>query len=138
MRLGHLVHRITPIDDRSELAHLDEPLQEQDIITPASTDRGVHPFAADEPRGDPPGQRVEVEAPAVGSDVEPAGLERAPAPAERELADGVDDRVVPLAVPGEVLLRVVDDLVGAEGTDELDVPRAADTPSSIRRTSGRP
>ena len=42
------------------------------------------------------------------------------------LADGVEDDVVGLAVLREVLLRVVDHLVGAERADELDVLRVAD------------
>src|SRR5437016_11645889 len=37
------------------------------------------------------------------------------------LADRVEDDVVRLAVPGEVLLRVVDHVVGSERADELEV-----------------
>jgi hypothetical protein len=42
------------------------------------------------------------------------------------VADHVDDRVVPIHAAREVLGRVVDHLVRSEGTDELDVARAAD------------
>ena len=96
----------------------------------------VHPCPADRSRRAPAccrrsgspreGQRLEQEAPAIGGDVDPARLQRASAPTERVLADGVDDRVVRLAVLREVLVPVVDDLVGAERPDELDVVGAAD------------
>ena len=72
------------------------------------------------------GERLDEEAPAVRRDVDPAGPEHSSTPPERVLADGVDDRVVGLAAPGEVVLQVVDDVVGAEGSHELDVPGAAD------------
>src|SRR3989304_4407386 len=59
------------------------------------------------------GGRLEHERPRVSGDIDPASLQRASSPEERILADGVDDRVVGLAVLREVLLEVVDDLVGA-------------------------
>ena len=37
----------------------------------------------------------------------------------------VQDEVVALAPPGEVLLRVVDDVIGADGADQLQLARAA-------------
>jgi len=56
--------------------------------------------------------------PSVATQRPPAFSERRVA--ERELADGVEDDVVRLAVLREVLVEVVDDLVGAERTHELD------------------
>ena len=55
----------------------------------------------------------------------PPGFNARSAAPERVLADRVEDDVVGLAVLGEVLLQVVDHLVGAERTHELDVLRAA-------------
>src|SRR4029079_15359840 len=52
-------------------------------------------------------------------------LERASAPSERLLADSVKDDIVGLAVLGEVLLRIVDDLVGTQRCDQLEVLRVA-------------
>jgi hypothetical protein len=57
----------------------------------------------------------------VGRQVRAAGFERALTAPERQQADRVEDDVVGLAVPAEVLLRVVDDLVGSERPDELGV-----------------
>ena len=48
--------------------------------------------------------------PSVGCEVDPAALQRAFAAPERVLADRVEDDVVRLAVLGEVVLGVVDDL----------------------------
>jgi hypothetical protein len=59
--------------------------------------------------------------PEVGGDEGPTGFQRAPAPPKRLLADRVEDDVVGLVVPGEVLLQVVDDLVRSQRADELDV-----------------
>ena len=70
----------------------------------------------------------------VGLDEDPARLQRAPAAPERVLADRVEDDVVRLAVLREVLLRVVDDLVGAERAHELDVLRVAHR-RDVRRPS---
>ncbi len=68
---------------------------------------------------------------------DPAGLQRAPAPPERVLADRVEDDVVRLAVLREVLLQVVDDLVGSERAHELDVLRVADRRDVARRSAWR-
>src|SRR5262249_33378933 len=38
----------------------------------------------------------------------------------------VEDDVVDLRPPGEVLLRVIDDFIGADRTHQLDVPRTGD------------
>lgn len=65
---------------------------------------------------------------------------------ERVLADRVEDDVVRLAVPSEVLLGVVDDLVGAERPHDLDVLRVAhcshvriEVPGQLhRRSADRP
>ena len=64
--------------------------------------------------------------PEVGLDEDAARLDGAPAAPERVLADRVEDDVVRLAVLREVLLEVVDDLVGSERAHELDVLRVAD------------
>ena len=64
--------------------------------------------------------------PEVGLQEDPARLQRAPAAPERVLVHRVEDDVVGhAAFPGEVLLQVVDDLVGSERSHELDVLRVA-------------
>ena len=62
----------------------------------------------------------------VGCEVEAARLQRAFASCERELADGVEDDVIRLAVLGEVFPRVVDNPVRANRPDDVSIPRAAD------------
>ena len=56
----------------------------------------------------------------------PFGLQNAPQVGERAIADVVEDEVVALARSREILLRVVDHVVGAERAHQLDVARAAD------------
>src|SRR3990172_9560954 len=121
VRLDHLLQRVAPVDDRSELPRLDELLEEEDVILVASSDRHLHPLVADPPGREQHDDRLEHERPQVSGDIDPASLQRASSPEERILADGVDDRVVGLAVLREILLEVVDDLVGAERSHELDV-----------------
>ena len=52
-------------------------------------------------------------------------VEHALALRPRPAPGDVEHQVVALVAPGEVLLGVVDDVVGAERSDEIDVPRAA-------------
>src|SRR5439155_21657469 len=82
---------------------------------------------ADPAAGVPHDQRLELVGPEVRLDVDPTGLQRPLAPVERVLAYRVDDDVEHRTTLRQVLARVVDHLVCAEGTDELDVPRARDT-----------
>ena len=44
VRLDRLVHRVPPIDNRSELAGLDELLQEEDVLLDPSTDPASDPL----------------------------------------------------------------------------------------------
>src|SRR5918996_4115726 len=123
-RLDHLLERVAPIDDRAGLPCLDEFLQEEDILLRELRYRERHPLVTD-----PPGQQgqqgdVPHEA-EVGCEVDPARLQRASTASERVLADRVEDDVVHLAVLGEVLLQVVDELVCSERSHELDVLRVA-------------
>src|SRR5947207_11480392 len=92
VRLRHLVHRVCPVHDWSKLAGLDELLDEPDVLLAPSADRPPHSLATDDPGHDEPEQRIEEEASAVRCDVDPVWLQGPPPAADRELADGVDDR----------------------------------------------
>src|SRR5207244_8290063 len=82
VRLDRLVHRVTPVDHRPELARLDELLQEEDVLLDPSTDPTSDTLAADPPGHHEQGNRLDIKAPAVGGDVEPACLQRASTPTE--------------------------------------------------------
>ena len=70
-------------------------------------------------------ERHVVHEPEVHRDVRAARLQRAPAAAERVLADRVEDHVVRLAVLREVLAQAIDDVARAQRPHELDVLRVA-------------
>jgi hypothetical protein len=55
-----------------------------------------------------------------------SGTQDAPETAQRPVAHGVEDQVVPPPSAGEVLLSVVDDMIHAKRLDQLHVARAAD------------
>jgi hypothetical protein len=54
----------------------------------------------------------------------PSGARTAPAVGERSVRADVEEDVAALPAPGETLLRVIDDLVGADRAEEVHVPRA--------------
>ena len=76
-----------------------------------------HPAASREP--------AVPEVAAVGHE-RPGRCEGATKFGQRMVRDVVQDEVVALAIPGEVVGRVVDDVVGTDGADHLEIPRAAD------------
>ncbi len=59
-------------------------------------------------------------------DVDTLRAQDTPARRQRAIPHAVEEQVVSLLVSGEVLVRVVDDVVRAEGSREVHVPRAAD------------
>ena len=124
-RLDHVLERVAPVDDRAVLPRLDELFQEEDVLLRVAGDPHRDLLLSD-PLREQREQRDVPHEPRVGRDVDPARLQRAPAAPERLLADGVEDHVVELAALGEVLVQVVDDLVGPERAHELDVLRVAD------------
>ncbi|MCK7518375.1 MAG: hypothetical protein MZV64_11970 [Ignavibacteriales bacterium] len=63
--------------------------------------------------------------------IESPGLERTPAAGIRAAAEDVEDQIVGLTVPGEILAGVIDDVVGAQGFDIFQT-------GSRRRRSLRP
>ena len=117
--------RIGPVDDRPVLPGLDELLDAKDVLLRVARNRQGHALVADPSARERQRRDVPHEA-EVGRDEETARLERAAAPAERLLADRVEDRVIDLAVPREVFLRVIEDLVGAERAHELEILRVRD------------
>src|SRR5215203_6187812 len=120
-RLDHVLERIAPVDHCAILAGLDQPLEEEDVLTPVPGDAELQP-----PVADPRGQHVEGVPEAVRRDEDSAPLERAAAAEKRELADGVEDDVVCLVVLGEVVAGVVNRPVGAECARKLERLRVAD------------
>src|SRR5580704_3535558 len=119
--LDHLGQRVALVDDGPVLPGLHEFLEEQHIpLGVPGRDREDHLLA---PEPGPLGQE-QVEQ-LVGGQVDAAGTERVPAAPERLLADRVEDDVVGLPVLREVFLSVVDDLLGAQVCDELQVLSAA-------------
>jgi hypothetical protein len=122
VRLDHMVHRVDPIDDRPIRARLERPIEGFDVLPAPPTIREPQSLPSEKPHPSPNQHVLQP----VSGDVHAARLQRTPAPAELGLADRIDDRVVRLAGLREVLPRVVDDLVGAEGPDELDMLRARD------------
>src|SRR6266511_6104220 len=64
-------------------------------------------------------------APSTNDDEGPLRGEGAAEAGEKAVPADVEDQVIAIHTVGEVLLRVVDDMVGADGADEIDLPSAA-------------
>src|SRR3972149_12108214 len=100
MRLGNLLQRIAPIDDRLQPPRLDQSFEEVEAF-------GL--FA---------GWRL-------NRDVGALGLERALALRNGGLAYGVKDNVIGLPPPGEILAGVVDDAISPQSFHPLQIRCAA-------------
>jgi hypothetical protein len=48
-----------------------------------------------------------------------------PAHRQRMLPNAVEEQVVTLPAPGEILSRVINDPISADGSDHVHIPRAA-------------
>ena len=125
-RLGRLVERVGAIDDRPDLPGLDQPLRATRsswfwVLTvgracclttiEASIARTVR---ASLPPACPPPFEISI----------PFGVNARRSPGHRVVAHVVEDQVVAGPARGEVGRRVVDDVVGADRPDELEVPGA--------------
>jgi len=71
-------------------------------------------------RLNPPARR------AAHDDEGPLGGQRPAARPGRPTSGDVENKVVPPPAPGEILLGVVDDLIGSDRADQVRVPRTAD------------
>jgi len=119
-RLDHLLQRVDPIDDGAVLARLDELLEDEEIRLCVARDAHDHSLVAD-PVGQERQERRMQHEPRVRFDKESIGFERPAAAPEGGLAHGVEDDVIRLAAPDELLARVVDHPVRAERADQLDI-----------------
>src|ERR687888_647234 len=139
---------LSGITDPPTLAHLSQLLGDETIrhlATPAALAKAGQDKGEPQPiraRYTSPAEALRWIAPGQGRDqqpeqvlrqrarvrreVEPAWFQQPPAADERALADRVQDRVVGLRVPGEVLGLVVDHPFGAQALDQLHVLGAAD------------
>ena len=128
-RLDDLAQREAPIDDRLELAGRDQLLQGRHVVRVERLPpehRPVHLSLASEISGPttcPP--RIGSVEPAE-RDVDAVRPKRAPDLEDRVVGVGVEDPVVALAGLRVVDLRVVDDVVGAERADEVQLVGAGD------------
>ena len=128
---GDFAQRIRPVDDRRDLPRLDELLHDLQVLPAAFRFRnglslwrtnGDSAIALiDAATG--PNQRPRP-FPAA-QDERPLRGERAPEVRRRAVSRQLEDEIVLLPAPGEVLLGVVDDVVRAERADQVHVPRAA-------------
>src|SRR5438045_3189577 len=116
-RLDHLLQRVAAIDHRSELPPFDQLLQENNVLLRVARGYREHDLPVTEPRS-PAGEK-EIPEP-VSREIAAARRQRSLAAFEGLLADGVEDHVVLLAVPGEVLAGVVEDGAGAKRLHKLD------------------
>src|SRR4051812_13927151 len=129
--LTYLVEGIGLLDHRPDGAALDQLPERVHVGTVEARDEELR-LSAPGDRGELHGADV-AERPDERRAHRPADhdeprvlLQHALARAERLAAGDVDEDVVLLALSREVVLRVVDDPVGAEGLRLTDVPRAAD------------
>src|SRR5258708_9568166 len=60
----------------------------------------------------------------------------APVSRQRMVPDAIEDHVISLGAPGEIVGRVVHDMVGADGPNEVHIPRAAYTGHFSAERSG--
>src|SRR5215213_2758514 len=88
-RLDDLVERVRPVDHRPVLARADQLLDEEEVLPAIAADAELRTPAPDEPRDESDEWHVVHES-EVDRDVDPARLQRAPAAAERVLADRVE------------------------------------------------
>src|SRR5262245_25277561 len=108
-RLDHLVELVAAVDHRPVLTRLDQLPDENEILLAIAPDAERRTPTPDEPR-DECEERHLVHEPEVHRDVDPGGIQRAPAAAERVLANRVEDHVVGYAVLREVLTEAIEDV----------------------------
>src|SRR5215208_1000188 len=130
--LGDLAQRVSPVDDRCNLAGFDELLEdEQILVVPLvnecaqllAHERGQHERAdlaigASEPPSSPF---------ASNDDESSPGAEGAPEAYQRGVPADVQDQIVALITLSEVLAGVVDDMIRPDGSDHLHLGCAAHT-----------
>src|SRR5215216_3090309 len=128
--LGRLAQLVGPVDHRRDLARLDEPPQEPQVVPALLGLEQGEALAHQREQDQRLDQAVQGADPAAvglaaARDQHPPGGEGPPAVPRRAGTGQLEQQVVPLAAAGGVLPGVVDDVVGADGADHVQVPRAA-------------
>ena len=125
-RARRLLQRIGPVDHRGDRPGLDEVLQGDEVVVVLRLDgRTGLPLHEQRDEHRPDGAaELAVGVPATVRDQGPARGQRPPRPRHRQVAHVVEDQVIARATGGEVLPRVVDDVVGPDRADQLHVLRA--------------
>src|SRR5207244_6551585 len=128
--LGNIRQRVGPVDDRSHLAGFDELAQTLHVAVtllrsehgePLADERGEHH------RSDLPAEASSPPAPLLSTHDDEGSLrsERTPKPREPTVATKVETQVVARVAVGEVLESVVNDVIGTDRADEIDLGGAA-------------
>src|SRR2546421_2930796 len=128
--LGCPTQWVGSVDDRRDLPGFDQFLQDDEVLSVLKFD-GRTTLLAHELRhsgcfddGTHGAEPTTTRRSIVG--VQPSGGgERMSGVGQRMVPDVVEDEVVALPTLGEVLTRVIDDMVSADGADHVHVPRAA-------------
>src|SRR5215211_1607413 len=128
--VGDLGQLVAPVDDRCHLPGLEQLSQEGKVRPVELRDEEDDLPAASNCRQaqlDDVAEGPEETAALRRSDDDEGRLrlEHPPALPPRSAPRDVEQQVVAPVAPGEVLTRVVDDVIGAERSREVDVPRAA-------------
>jgi hypothetical protein len=121
MGVGDLLEPVAPVDHRFQLARLDQALEQSQITGVAPGDP-----CNDAARTRHPGPQTGERRREHRRGVDAARLQGFQGSSEVSLADRVEHEVVDAAGAGEVFAGVVDDLVGAERSDQRQVAGAAD------------
>src|SRR6266508_1958213 len=109
--LGHLAQRVGPVDDRCDLAGLDELLQDHQVLAPFLQYELAQPLAHERRQhGRPEDLAIEASEPpsapfASHDDERPPGGEGAPSCDRERFPRGVEDQVIALHPVREVLAR---------------------------------
>src|SRR5215472_3437007 len=131
-RLGNLTEPVAPVDDRCDLCRLYELAQSGQVLL--GYFRAHHDeFLADKARGHKHLEQTSENpdhppAPAIrrsDHDVATFGIEDAPELGQRMVRHAVENHVITLSAPGEILSGVIHHLVGAERPHPIHIPRTA-------------
>ena len=117
--------RVGAVDDRCDLAGFHESLERDQVVVVLRLDGWFGLLAHEHGREHRPHGAAElaVGVPAAVRDQSPAWRERAPGPCHRMVPDVVEDQVITFRAAGEVLARVVDDVVGTDRAKKVRVLR---------------
>src|SRR5258708_35891179 len=130
--LRGLAQRVRSLDDWCYFVRLDQLFQDDQVVRPDSRHEEGHLLTCEPGRhGQPEQMRQQANPSTVGSrsdrDEYPTGGHDAPVSRQRMVPDAIEDHVISLGAPGEIVGRVVHDMVAADGPNAVHIPRAAYT-----------